>query len=142
MGAYDTDFYAWAIEQAALLRAGRLQEVDVENVAEEIEDLSKRERRELTSRLTVLLAHLLKWQLQPERRGRSWRLTIAEQRDAIHDHLEENPSLRGQLTQILGRAWRSGLRTAQNETDIDLDVFPRSNPWTLEQLFDDEFYPE
>ena len=142
MGAYDKDFYAWAIEQAALLRAGRLDEADLAHVAEEIEDLGKSERRELTSRLTVLITHLLKWQLQPDRRGRSWRLTLAEQRDSVIDHLADNPSLRGQLSDILVRAWRAGLRAAQSETDLDLDIFPRANPWSTAQILDDEFFPE
>jgi hypothetical protein len=139
---YDKDFYAWALEQAALLREGRLTDVDVAHVAEEIEDLGRSEKRELTSRLAVLLTHLLKWQLQPTRRGRSWRLTIAEQRDSVLDHLGDNPSLRGQLPEIVTRAWRSGLRAAQGETDLELDLFPRSNPWTLDQILDEEFYPE
>jgi hypothetical protein len=142
MGAYDKDFYGWAIEQAALLREGRLGEIDVAHVAEEIEDLGRGEKRELTSRLTVLLSHLLKWQLQPDRRGRSWRLTIAEQRDSVLDHLDDNPSLRGQLPEILARAWRAGLRGVQSETDLDLDAFPRANPWTIEQILDEEFFPE
>lgn len=142
MGAYDRDFYGWAIEQAALLRAGRLGEVDAAHVAEEIEDLGKSERRELISRLSVLIAHLLKWQMQPERRGRSWKLTIAEQRDGVLDHLEDNPSLRAQMDALLARAWRSGLRAAQAETDLELERFPRSNPWTLEQLLDEEFFPQ
>lgn len=142
MGAYDKDFYGWAMEQAALLRAGRLDDVDVAHLAEEIEDLGKSEKRELTSRLTVLLTHLLKWQLQPERRGRSWRLTIAEQRDSVLDHLDDNPSLRAQLPDILARAWRSGLRAAQSQTELELDLFPRANPWTQQQILDAEFYPE
>lgn len=142
MGAYDQDFYGWALEQAALLRAGRLQDIDAAHVAEEIEDLGKSERRELTSRLAVLLTHLLKWQLQPERRGRSWSLTIAEQRDRVMDHLDDNPSLKSELPVILERAWRSGLRGAQGETDLDLDLFPRANPWLLEQISDPEFYPQ
>jgi hypothetical protein len=141
MGAYDKDFYGWTIEQAALLREGRLAEIDVAHVAEEIEDLGKSEKRELTSRLTILLNHLLKWQLQPQRRGRSCRLTIAEQRDSVLDHLDDNPSLREQLPEILARAWRAGLRGAQSETDLELEAFPRANPWTIEQILDDEFFP-
>ena len=80
---YDTDFYAWANEQAALLRAGRLSEADIENIAEEIESMGRSERSELVNRLTVLLVHLLKWRYQPGLRGRSWRLTIEEQRDQL-----------------------------------------------------------
>ena len=89
---YEQDFYAWANEQAALLRAGRLSEADIEHIAEEIESMGKTEKRELVSRLTVLLLHLLKWQHQPTHRGTVWRLTLEEQRNQIEDHLADNPS--------------------------------------------------
>ncbi len=61
---YDRDFFAWANEQAALLREGKLEEADLESIAEEIESMGKTEKRELISRLTVLLLHLLKWRYQ------------------------------------------------------------------------------
>ena len=77
---YERDFYAWANEQAALLRAGRLGEADFKHIAEEIESMGKTEKRELVSRLTVLLLHLLKWRFQPELRSANWRLTVEEQR--------------------------------------------------------------
>jgi hypothetical protein len=142
MGAYEKDFYAWAIEQASLLRAGKLHEIDIENVAEEIESLGKSERRELVNRLVVLLAHLIKWEAQPERRGKSWRLAIEEQRDQVAEHLDENPSLRAELSAFLDRAWRHALREAARETDLDLDAFPAANTWTQEQVLDETFYPE
>ncbi len=94
---YDQDFYAWANEQAGLLRAGRLSEADIEHIAEEIESMGKSEKRELVSRLTVLLLHLLKWQHQPAFRSKSWRLTLEEQRDRLEDHLADNPSLKSSL---------------------------------------------
>jgi Domain of unknown function DUF29 len=90
---YDVDFYAWTIEQAGLLRAGRLSEADIENIAEEIESIGRSEKRELVNRLTVLLIHLLKWQAQPAFRDTSWRLTIAERRGRLVEHLKDNPSL-------------------------------------------------
>ncbi|HLB99535.1 MAG TPA: DUF29 domain-containing protein, partial [Acetobacteraceae bacterium] len=91
---YDRDFYAWANEQAALLRAGRLAEADLENIAEEIESMGRSEKRELNSRLRVLLMHLLKWRHQPMLRSKRWSNTIAAQRDDIVDHLADNPSLK------------------------------------------------
>ena len=90
---YDQDFYAWANEQAALLRAGKLSEADIEHIAEEVESLGKTEKRELVSRLIVLMVHLLKWRFQPSLRGRSWKLSVDEQRIAIDAHLADNPSL-------------------------------------------------
>ncbi len=90
---YDRDFHAWPTEQAALLRAGRWSEADTRHIAEEIETLGRGQRRELVDRLAVLLLHLLKWSHQPERRGKSWRLTVEEQRRQLARHLRDNPSL-------------------------------------------------
>jgi hypothetical protein len=105
MGAlYDRDFHAWAQEQASLLRSGRLSEADVNHIAEEIESMGKTEKRELVSRLTVLLLHLLKWRYQPERRGRSWEATIRVQRGLLADHLTDNPSLKAQLLEAIAPA--------------------------------------
>src|SRR5277367_4729636 len=87
---YERDFYAWAIEQAALLRAGKLSVADVEHIAEEIESMGRSEKRELVNRLAVLLTHLLKWQFQPGLRGNSWRLSIEEQLYRLEDHLNDN----------------------------------------------------
>src|SRR5712692_8509170 len=90
---YEEDFVVWSMHNAELLRAGRLQEADIEHIAEELEDMGKSQRRALESRLTVLLLHLLKWQFQPERRSSSWRATIVAQRIAIIKILREAPSL-------------------------------------------------
>src|SRR5271167_3180979 len=103
---HDSDFYAWSLEQAALLRAGRVQEADLAAIAEEIESMGKTEKRELVSRLTVLLLHLLKWARQPALRGASWRLSIANARDEIADLLADNPSLKAQLGEIVASAYR------------------------------------
>ena len=90
--AYDTDFAAWAAEQAGLLRAGLVNSIDFRNLAEEIEDMGKSEQRALESRLQVLICHLLKWKFQPEQRGNSWRATIKEQRLKIKRLFSESPS--------------------------------------------------
>src|ERR1700748_585848 len=104
--SYDRDFYAWANEQAALLRAGKLGEADFKHIAEEIESMGKTEKRELVSRLTVLLLHLLKWRFQPEKRSASWEASIRVQRNRLIDHLEDNPSLKPFLSQALANAYR------------------------------------
>ena len=103
---YETDFYAWANHQAALLRDGALNKIDIEHIAEEIESMGRSEKRELISRLTVLLTHLLKWQFQPERSGNSWRLTIENQRDQLADHLAHNPRLKSQLERPIEKCYR------------------------------------
>jgi uncharacterized Zn finger protein len=106
---YEKDFYAWANEQAALLRAGHLSSADILNLAEEIESMGRSERNQLANRLAVLMAHLLKWQRQPNLRGNSWRLTIREQRRRIGRVLEQNSSLKDKLPTILAEAYGDAL---------------------------------
>lgn len=132
MQAYDKDINAWAVEQARLLRAGRFDLLDVEHVAGEIEDVGKSEQRELASRMSVLLAHLLKWQYQPERRGASWEKTIKAQRKEIAYALDESPSLVPKLNEVrwLDMVWARAVAQAVNETS--LDCFPDQCPWAME----------
>lgn len=141
MNNYDSDFYGWTQEQAALLKAGRLSELDIDNLLEEVETMGRSERRELDSRLTVLLLHLLKWQYQPIRRGRSWQLSIEGQRINFSETLYENPSLKPQLDTILKKAYAKSVIKASQETALDKLTFPISCPWTLSQILDDKFYP-
>jgi len=138
---YEKDFYAWAIHNAQLLRAGKLSEIDIENIAEEIESMGKSEKRELINRLAVLLAHLLKWEYQSGRRGNSWRYTIQEQRFRLKDLLEESPSLKNSLEENLGRAYEHALVIAVGETDLSEKTFPKKCPFTLQQAFDKDFFP-
>jgi hypothetical protein len=139
---YETDFYAWANEQAALLRAGKLNDADIAHIAEEIESMGRTEKRELVNRLEVLLMHLLKWKFQPVLRGRSWQLTIKEQRNRTADHLSDNPSLKGKLNEAMTSAYRDARLMAAKETAIDEDGFPAVCPWTFEQAMDANFWPE
>jgi len=134
---YDSDFYGWAYQQAALLRNGDLAHADIANIVEELESTGRGERRELTNRLAVLLAHLLKWQVQPGLRGNSWRLTIAEQRRQVGFIMDENPSLKPQLGEILKRAYGDALLIARRETGFAESEFPTELPWTFEQVMND-----
>jgi hypothetical protein len=138
---YETDFYTWTQQQAALLKAGRLSELDVENIIEEIETMGRSEKRSLESRLTVLLQHLLKWEYQPQRRGRSWSLTIREQRLKFVKLLNDNPGLKPQLADILRSAYEIAVLNAANETNIDEIDLPSECPWTLDQITDQAFFP-
>ncbi len=139
---YDRDFYAWSREQAELLRAGKFAEADIEHIAEEIDSMGRTEKRELISRLSVLLLHLLKWRYQPGKRGPSWEASILNQRDAIADHLDDNPSLKPLLPQALASAYRSARRDAIAETGLAGSTFPDACPWTAEQVLDGGFWPE
>ena len=139
---YDRDFYAWANEQAALLRAGRLSEADIAHIAEEIESMGKTEKRELVSRLSVLLLHLLKWQFQPDRRGASWKASIKVQRNRLADHLVDNPSLKAVLHHSIGRAYEDAVIEAEAETGLSGSTFPATCPWTFDQMMDPDFWPQ
>ena len=139
---YDRDFYAWANEQAALLRSGDWARADVEHIAQEIESMGKTEKRELVSRLEVLLTHLLKWRFQPRLRGNSWRLSIKEQRFKVVDHVADNPSLKALRDETLTTAYRYALVDAERETGLASNVFPSVCPWTYDQILDEAFWPE
>ena len=132
MNAYDKDINAWAQEQARLLRAGRFEMLDIEHIAGEIEDVGKSEQRELASRMAVLLAHLLKWQYQPERRGASWEKTIKAQRKEIAYALDESPSLTPKLQEPrwLDMVWARAV--AQGVGETGLDCFPEECPWAMQ----------
>jgi hypothetical protein len=139
---YEKDFYAWATEQASLLRAGKLSAADIEHIAEEIDSMGRTEKRELVSRLTVLLVHLLKWQFQPARRGSSWTHSIANSRDQLTDHLADNPSLKARLPESVSAAFRYARRTAADETGLDDTTFPVECPWSFDQMMDENFWPD
>jgi Domain of unknown function DUF29 len=144
MHSYNADIVAWANEQAGLIRAGRLDQLDLEHIADEIEDVGKSEQRELENRMAVLLTHLIKWQYQPERRGRSWRLTIIDQRDSIARRLKKTPSLKNSLQDPdwWADAWQDARRMAAQETNIEYALFPTVLPWNYEQIMQPEFWPE
>lgn len=139
---YDRDFYAWANEQAALLRSGKLDQADIANIAEEIESMGRSEKRELVNRLAVLMLHLLKWRYQPGLRGSSWEATIAVQRDDLRDHLRDNPSLKSKLDEAVSDAYRKAALGATGETGLPRSTFPQSCPWTFAQMMDDTFWPD
>jgi hypothetical protein len=139
---YERDFYAWANEQAALLRAGKLDSADIENIAEEIESMGRSEKRELVNRLVVLLLHLLKWRFQPGLRGNSWRSSIEEQRLRLEEHLKDNPSLKGQIGSAMVTAYRLARVEADHETGLARATFPKDCPFTYDQVMDEDFLPD
>ena len=141
MQAYEKDIVAWANEQAKLLRAGHYDLLDLEHIAEEIEDVGKSEQRELANRMAVLLAHLLKWQFQPGRRGASWERTIREQRRAIDKRLMRTPSLRPMLTDDdwLTEIWADAVSATASETG--LADFPEACPWSAKDVLRVDWMP-
>ena len=143
MQIYDEDIIAWAREQARQLRAGRFDLLDIEHLAEEIEDVGRSEQRELASRMAVLLAHLLKWQYQPERRGASWQATISGRRERIRRRLEKTPSLQAVLSDPdwWADAWLDARIEAAKETGVEIQLFPAVCPWTVDQILGEGWLP-
>jgi hypothetical protein len=133
---HDRDFYGWVEQQCAALQAHDSSRLDWDGLKEELEALGRQEYRELVSRLGVLLGHLLKWQLQPERRSRSWFLSVREQRRAIARLLEQNPSLRARLEEALADGFQGGVDLVLRETDLALRALPELSPWSLQQALD------
>jgi hypothetical protein len=142
MTTYIQDFYGWTQEQANLLRTGRLSDLDIENLIEEIETMGRSEKRALESRLNVLLMHLLKWKYQPARRCKSWELTIKGQRLKLVGLLKDNPSLKSRLTEITAVAYASAVIDAAQETGIEESQFIMDCPWSFEQIMNNNFYPD
>jgi ribosomal protein L29 len=139
---YDQDFARWSAEQAALLRGGRFEFVDLENVAEEIESLGRSDRREIASRLKVLLAHLLKWRFQPAQRKPGWRSTIREQRHRILALIDESPSLAYYPAEVAAKEYDFARDQAADETGLALDAFPSEMPYAMSDVLDPDFLPE
>jgi hypothetical protein len=130
---YDADETAWLEAMSAHIRGGRLAELDLPHLAEYLDDMARRDRREVKSRLVSLIAHILKWTRQPDQRSGSWRRTIIAQRQELGDLLESG-TLRNHAEAILAEAYTAAVEQAAAETDLPAPSFPAECPWTLELL--------
>lgn len=139
--AYETDVVAWANEQAALIRAGRFEHLDLLHIADEIEDVGKSEKRELAKRLSAFFAHLLKWKYQPQHRRSNCEGHMALYRKMIRFHLKEAPSLKAELSDMewIDMAWSDAVVIALNETG--LEDFPEVCPWNMDDVLRDGWLP-
>lgn len=146
---YQTDYATWAQRNAELLREHRFDEIDIEHLLEELSDMSKSDRRELRSRLLVLLAHLLKWEYQYHRlserwrefKGDSWRVTIIEQRDRIQKRLKKTPGLQPILVATITEAYADAVELASKESQLPPATFPEACPYSASRILDDAYYP-
>jgi len=139
---HDEDFYGWAMANAALLKQRKYQEADMDMIIEELEEMGGSNENQLINRLGVLIAHLLKWQFQPELRGRSWEGTIEEQRHKIKRLIKKNPSLKTKISEAIEEGFADSKTTIKKDTPLDLKLLPTECPYTFEQMMNDEFYPE
>ena len=138
--AYETDVILWAKEQAEMLRSGQFNLLDIEHIADEIEDVWRAEQREFCKRLVTLFVHLLKWQIQTAYRSKSWEMAIKAQRNVIARQLERTPSLNALLDdEWFNVTWSKAVAEAVAETGLDL--FPEKYPWTKEQIIESAFLP-
>ena len=139
---YEEDLYAWTQEQAAILRARQTEGLDWDNLAEEIEMAGGSDRRELESRLCVIVLHLLKWQAQPELRGASWRKTLRTQRREIRKLLRQSPGLRRHVPSMMLDAYRDAVKDAVDETGLPSDRFPADRPYATEDVLAEDYLPD
>lgn len=137
--SYEADFYGWTIEQSQLLELGKFDRLDLSNLAEEIASLGNQQRNELENRLAILLGHLLKWNYQPELRGKSWRSTIREQRRQIQRLITKNPSLKPYLEEAIAEGYESALDLVVRETPLDYPDLPADCLFSIEEIFDPNF---
>jgi hypothetical protein len=139
---YDRDNHQWTLHHIELLKQRQFSQMDVEHLIEELESMANRDRHELMSRFIILIAHLLKWQFQPAKRSSSWRGSIIEQRVQIAVQLEESPSLKHYLTTAIDKAYPHAIKIAVKETLLPKSTFPETCPYLVEQLLDDDFFPD
>lgn len=145
LSSYDEDFYTWIQDQVALLRTGRLEDLDVTNLIEELESMGKNDQRALGSRLEELFLHLLKWMYQRNERvyhGKSWRDSIDKQREGIEDLIADSPSLKRILSERQDKAYDRARRRAATQTGLPISTFPERCPWDTDRALDPTFLPD
>lgn len=141
--SYGADFYTWTMEQAALLRAGRLGELDLANLAEEIETLGRSEFSALASAYRVILIHMLKWDHQPEKRTRAWATSIETQRVHVDEELQDSPGLKPRIGEAIERAYRRARIEAASQMRRPKAALPEECPYTVPEIMERPFeWPE
>ena len=138
---YDTDFHAWAQQQAHALKTKDWAALDLDNLVEEVESLARSECRSLRIEAQRLLMHALKWRYQPDHRSESWHHTIEQARDEIEEVLRENPSLQSPLLEAFSAGYRLARRQAARETHLPLATFPEPCPWPVDQMLTGDWLP-
>jgi len=134
---YEADETAWLELTARLITQGRFSEVDLDALAEYLTDMARRDRREVATRLTVLLEHLLKWQHQPAQRTNSWRRTIIEQRHELEDCLDSG-TLLNHAHAVLAKSYGKAVKQAAADTGLPVETFPKTCPYSIDWLLTDE----
>jgi len=139
---YHEDLYGWAMANATLMREGKMDELDRQNIIEELESMGGNQYDQLVNRLGILMAHLLKWRYQSSHRSRSWELTIKDQCNRIKRLIKHNPSLKNRTEEAMEEAYEDALLLAEKETGLNAETFPPQCPYIFEQCLSEEFFPD
>lgn len=139
---YDRDFNLWLEQTVYLLKSGQFEALDVENLVDELESMSKRDKREILSRLDVILMHLLKWKYQPSQRNQSWESSIQNNRKEILRIIEDSPSLRNYPETVIDKAYQAACRDAARETQLPSKTFPNNCLFSVNEILDENFFPD
>jgi len=139
---YEEDYYLWIETTVNQLREGRLAEVDLANLSEELEDMGKSQKHAIKSNLRVVLMHLLKYKYQPDKRSNSWKYTITEHRIRLEDDFSDSPSLKRYFSEIFDKSYQKARKLAADETGLPLEIFPSESPFTPEQTLNSDYLPE
>jgi hypothetical protein len=139
---YEKDYYLWLEETVQLLREGKLRELDVSNLIEEIEDMGKSEKKAIKSNSRILLMHLLKWKYQPNKRSKSWKSSIIEHRKRIRDSFEDSPSLKVYFADNFDLCYQDAKELAAAETELPIDKFPVQCPFSKKDTLRTDYLPE
>lgn len=139
---YETDFNLWIEQTVNQLQNGKIQDLDLENLIEEIQAMGRSDKREIKTRLIVLIMHLLKWKYQPKKQSTSWIATINEQRRQIKVVLKDSPSLKPYIQNEMDDCYQDARKDAEKETKLSIKNFPIECPFTLEQILDPDYFPQ
>lgn len=131
---YEADLYGWVEDQVALLRANQAGSIDASHITQELDDLGRSEFDKLVSAIRVVLHHFLKWDHQPERRSRSWVITVRTQRRRIRRELRDSPSLKPKIEEAITQAYPDALAGARQETGLSAQLFPQTCPYTWQEI--------
>ncbi|HMV80518.1 MAG TPA: DUF29 domain-containing protein [Leptospiraceae bacterium] len=138
---YEEDEHLWLFENAKLLREGRFELADMEHIAETLEDMGKRDFREILSRMRVLMVHLLKWIFQPKARSSSWKGTIVEQRKELKKMFKDSTNLKKYAESNWLEEYSDARDIASAETGLSLSTFPEEPPFSFEEVTDEKYLP-
>ena len=139
---YKTDFNLWIEQTVKQLKNGQIQDLDIENLIEEVQSMGSNDKREIKSRLIVLIMHLLKYKYQPKKKTKSWTSTIITQRNELELVLENSPSLNPFLKENISECYQKARKNAARETKLPLTTFPLECPFTPEQIIDSDYFPD